>query len=111
MKVEFYGHVRQYHNIKSEIDQNIQTVIESGQYVMGPMLKRFEAELAAYHGTKYAIGVGNGTDAIWLALMALGIGRATKSSLIRTRFLRRRRPSGLPGDGGFCGLRSEDEMH
>src|ERR1041385_1069325 len=74
MKVEFYGHVRQYHNIKSEIDQNIQTVLESGQYVMGPMLKKFESELAAYHGTKYAIGVGNGTDAIWLALMALGIG-------------------------------------
>src|SRR3954464_1170540 len=74
MKVEFYGHVRQYHNIKAEIDQNIQTVLESGQYVMGPMLKKFEAELAAYHGTKYAIGFGNGTDAIWLALMALGIG-------------------------------------
>jgi dTDP-4-amino-4,6-dideoxygalactose transaminase len=74
MKVEFYGHVRQYHNIKSEIDRNIQTVLESGQYVMGPMLKQFEAELAKYHGTKYAIGLGNGTDAIWLALMALGIG-------------------------------------
>lgn len=74
MKVEFYGHVRQYHNIKSEIDENIKTVLESGQYVMGPMLKKFEAELAAYHGTKYAIGLGNGTDAIWLALMALGIG-------------------------------------
>ena len=74
MKVEFYGHVRQYHNIKSEIDQNIQTVLESGQYVMGPMLKKFEAELAAYHGTKFAVGLGNGTDAIWLALMALGIG-------------------------------------
>ncbi|PYJ05528.1 MAG: transcriptional regulator [Verrucomicrobia bacterium] len=74
MKVEFYGHVRQYHNIKSEIDQNIQTVLESSQYVMGPMLKRLEGELAAYHGTKYAVGVGNGTDAIWLSLMALGIG-------------------------------------
>jgi dTDP-4-amino-4,6-dideoxygalactose transaminase len=74
MKVEFYGHVRQYHNIKSEIDQNIKTVLESGQYVMGPMLKKFEAELAAYHGTKFAVGVGNGTDAIWLSLMALGIG-------------------------------------
>src|SRR5213592_4617709 len=75
MKVEFYGHVRQYHNIKSEIDRNIQAVLESGQYVMGPMLKKFEGELAAYHGTKYAIGVGNGTDAIWLALMALWIGK------------------------------------
>lgn len=74
MKVEFYGHVRQYHNIKAEIDANIKTVLESGQYVMGPMLKRFEGELAAYHGSKYAIGLANGTDAIWLALMALGIG-------------------------------------
>src|SRR4051812_48018289 len=74
MKVEFYGHVRQYHNIKAEIDQNMQTVLESGQYVMGPMLKKFEGELAAYHGAKFAIGLGNGTDAIWLALMALGVG-------------------------------------
>lgn len=74
MKVEFYGHVRQYQNLKKEIDANINEVLMSGQYVMGPMLKRFEAELAAYHGTKYAIGLGNGTDAIWLALMALGIG-------------------------------------
>src|SRR3974390_1731023 len=74
MKVEFYGHVRQYHNIKSEIDQNLQTVLESGAYVMGPMLKKFEGELAAYHGTKFAVGLGHGTDAIWLALMALGIG-------------------------------------
>jgi dTDP-4-amino-4,6-dideoxygalactose transaminase len=74
MKVEFYGHVRQYHNIQSEIDKNIQTVLESGQYVMGPMLKKFEGELAAYHGARFAVGVGNGTDAIWLALMALGIG-------------------------------------
>src|SRR5437016_12876319 len=74
MKVEFYGHVRQYHNIKSEIDKNIATVLESGQYVMGPMLKRFEGEFATYSGTKHAVGLGNGTDAIWLALMALGIG-------------------------------------
>ncbi len=74
MKVEFYGHVRQYQNIQGEIDANMQEVLLSGSYVQGPMLKRFEAELAAYHGTKYAIGLGNGTDAIWLALMALGIG-------------------------------------
>jgi dTDP-4-amino-4,6-dideoxygalactose transaminase len=38
------------------------------------MLKRFERELAAYHGAKYAIGVGNGTDALWLTFKALGIG-------------------------------------
>jgi len=74
MKVEFYGHVRQYRNIKKQIDANLREVLLSGAYVMGPMLKRFEAELAAYHGTKHAVGLANGTDAIWLALMALGIG-------------------------------------
>jgi dTDP-4-amino-4,6-dideoxygalactose transaminase len=75
MKVDFYGHVKQYNNLKTEIDANIQAVIQSGNFVLGPMLKRFEGEFAAYSGTKYAIGVGNGTDAIWLALMALGIGK------------------------------------
>jgi dTDP-4-amino-4,6-dideoxygalactose transaminase len=74
MFVSFYGHVRQYHNIQSEIDANIRQVLESGEYVMGPMLRRFEGELAAYFGMKHAIGVNSGTDAIWLALMALGIG-------------------------------------
>ena len=74
MSVAFYGHVRQYHNIKAEIDANLKEVLESGQYVLGPMLKRFEQELAEFHGTKYAIGVGNGTDALWLTFNALGIG-------------------------------------
>jgi dTDP-4-amino-4,6-dideoxygalactose transaminase len=74
MIVPFYGHVRQYHNIKAEIDANMKQVLESGQFVMGPMLKKFEKELAAYHGLDYAIGVGNGTDALWLSFMALGIG-------------------------------------
>ena len=73
MNVSFYGHTRQYHGIKSEIDTNISRVLESGQYVMGPMLKQFEAEFAAYTGKKHAIGVGNGTDAISLTIMALGL--------------------------------------
>jgi dTDP-4-amino-4,6-dideoxygalactose transaminase len=74
MKVGFYGHVRQYEGIKDEIDGNISTVLNSGKYVMGPMLSAFEQQAVEYFGTKYAIGVGNGTDAIWLTLMALGIG-------------------------------------
>ena len=55
----------------------MQEVILSGQFVTGPMLKKFEEELAAYAGAKYAIGVGNGTDALWLTFMALGLGRGT----------------------------------
>ena len=74
MKVPFYGHVRQYHNLQAEIDGAIHAVLESGEYVMGPALARFERELAAYAGMKHAIGLNSGTDAIWLPLMALGIG-------------------------------------
>jgi dTDP-4-amino-4,6-dideoxygalactose transaminase len=73
VNVPFYGHTRQYHSIKGEIDANIAKVLESGQYVMGPMLKQFEAAFAAYTGSKYAIGLGNGTDAISLTIMALGM--------------------------------------
>ena len=60
MIVSFYGHVRQYHNIQTEIDANIREVLESGQYVMGPALQRFEQEFADYHGMKHACGVGTG---------------------------------------------------
>jgi len=74
MQVGFYGHVRQYRNIRPEIDANIQRVLDSGEYVQGPMLKQFEHELAAFHRMEHAIGTGNGTDAIWLALLAMGIG-------------------------------------
>jgi dTDP-4-amino-4,6-dideoxygalactose transaminase len=74
MKVAFYGHVRQYHELKSEIDKAMVDVLETGSYVMGPTLARFEGELAQYFGSKHAIGLNSGTDAIWMPLMALGIG-------------------------------------
>src|SRR5436189_993188 len=96
MKVEFYGHVRQYRNIQQEIDANIQQVLLSGQYVMGPMLKRFEEELARYHGMKYSVGVANGTDAIWLSLMALGIGPGDEVVTHPNTFSPPPRRSGFP---------------
>ena len=74
VKVGFYGHVRQYHGLKNEIDEAIHEVLESGSFVMGPKLKQFEKELAAYCKAKEAVGVNSGTDALWLAFMALGIG-------------------------------------
>ena len=74
MQVSFYGHVRQYHHLKAEIDKAISDVLESGAYVMGPTLEHFEKELADYFGMKYAVGLNSGTDALWLPLMAMGIG-------------------------------------
>lgn len=72
MEVPFYGHVRQYHSIKKELDDAIHSVLESGQYVMGPALKQFEGDLARYFGMKEAVGVNSGTDALWLSFLALG---------------------------------------
>ena len=74
MRVGFYGHVRQYESLKAEIDTAILEVLESGEYVLGPALTRFEEELEAYCGAKHAIGVNSGTDALWLVFLALGIG-------------------------------------
>ncbi len=73
IKVPFYGHARQYHSIQKELDKAIQAVLESEAYVMGPTLERFEKELAQYFGMKHAVGLNSGTDALWLAFLALGI--------------------------------------
>lgn len=73
LKVPFYGHARQYHDIREEIDGAISAVLESESYVMGPALERFESELAAYFGMEFAVGVNSGTDALWLAFLALGL--------------------------------------
>ena len=73
-KIGFYGHVRQYHNLKTEIDQAILDVLESGSYVLGPQLTKFETELATYMHTREAVGLNSGTDALLLVFLALGLG-------------------------------------
>jgi dTDP-4-amino-4,6-dideoxygalactose transaminase len=58
-----------------ELGAAAQRVLESGWYILGPELEAFEAAFAAYHGARHAVGAASGTDAIELALRALGIGR------------------------------------
>ena len=64
----------QYQSIKKEIDTAIQRVVDNGIFIGGPEVENFEKEIARFCGTKYAIGVNSGTDALWLSLRALGIG-------------------------------------
>lgn len=63
----------QYHNIKKEIDENIFKVIESSAYINGPSVKDFQAHLEEYLKVKHVIPCGNGTDALQIAMMALGL--------------------------------------
>jgi dTDP-4-amino-4,6-dideoxygalactose transaminase len=64
----------QYESLKDEMHAAITRVLESGAFIMGPDVAAFEQEAAAYLGVKHAIGLNSGTDALFIALRALGIG-------------------------------------
>ncbi|MBV6274049.1 DegT/DnrJ/EryC1/StrS family aminotransferase [Alcaligenaceae bacterium CGII-47] len=64
----------QYQRLKSDIDANIQRVLAHGQFILGPEVAQLEERLADYTGAKHCITVANGTDALQIAQMALGIG-------------------------------------
>ena len=64
----------QYQGIKTEIDTAIQRVLESGHFILGEEVAALEKEVAAYLGVQHGVGVASGTDALILALRALGIG-------------------------------------
>ena len=74
MKVPFVDLKAQYANIKDEIDQAIAEVISKTAFIGGPFAKSFEEKFAEFCNVKYCVGVGNGTDALFIALKALGIG-------------------------------------
>ncbi len=73
MKVPFLDLKRQYRIIKQEIDEAIQRVLESQQFILGQEVEEFENRMAEYCGVKHAIGVASGTDALLLSLKANGI--------------------------------------
>lgn len=74
MQVKFVNPVRLYHMHKDDIDQAYFKVMEKGAFIDQDELKQFETDLAAFVGTKYAIGLNSGYDALHLSLKALGIG-------------------------------------
>src|SRR3954471_13670267 len=70
-----FGNLRaHYDTYRQEIDAAIRRALDSGWYVLGREIEAFEQEFAAWVGVKHCVGVGNGTDAIEIALRALGIG-------------------------------------
>ena len=72
--IEFIDLKKQQALIKDKIDANIQRVLAHGQYILGPEVAELEEKLAAFVGAKYCISVANGTDALQIAQMALGVG-------------------------------------
>ena len=74
MKLQMVDVVGQYRTIKPEIDAAIHEVLDSGQFILGKAVGELEYNIAGYLGVKYAVGCASGTDALQVALMALGIG-------------------------------------
>lgn len=72
--MEFTDLKAQYRALKADIDARIQRVLDHGQYILGPEVAELEERLADYTGASHCISVANGTDALQIALMALGIG-------------------------------------
>lgn len=79
--MQFIDLTAQYRALKTKIDANIQAVLDSGQFIGGPFVAALEGRLADFVGRKYCITCANGTDALQIAYMALGVG---------------------PGDAVFC---------
>mgnify|MGYP000153280522 CR=1 FL=1 len=72
--MQFIDLAAQQVRIKDKIDANIQKVLAHGQYILGPEVSELEERLADFTGAKYCISCANGTDALQIAQMALGIG-------------------------------------
>ena len=72
--INVWSYLDEYEIEKDEINSAISTVLESGQLILGPQVKKFEEDFSKRFGSKYSVGVGNGTDAIFLALKAFDIG-------------------------------------
>jgi dTDP-3-amino-3,4,6-trideoxy-alpha-D-glucose transaminase len=74
MKVPFFDLTVQHREIEAELKRDFERVRDSGWYILGPELESFEQDYARYMGSKHAVGVGNGLDALSLSLKGLGIG-------------------------------------
>ncbi|MDI6851441.1 MAG: DegT/DnrJ/EryC1/StrS family aminotransferase [bacterium] len=84
MKIQIIDLVRQHKPMMEELADAFKRVVESGQFILGQELEQFEKEAANYLGSKYALGVGNGTDALTLALRAIGLQK--EDEVITTPF-------------------------
>jgi len=72
--IDFIDLKQQYRRLKPAIDERIHAVLNHGQYIMGPEVAELEKRLAEYVGVRHAVGISDGTTALQVAMMALGIG-------------------------------------
>jgi dTDP-4-amino-4,6-dideoxygalactose transaminase len=87
MNVPFLDLKAQHEPIRAELMAAINDVIDRGAFAGGPLVAQFESDFAAFCTTPHAIGVGNGTDALWLALLAYGVGPGDEVITVPNTFI------------------------
>ena len=87
MRVPFLDLRAQHDPIRAELLAAISEVIDNSAFAGGPVIARFEEEFASFCRTAHAVGVGNGTDALWLALLARGIGPGDEVITVPNSFM------------------------
>ena len=87
MRVPFLDLKAQYNSIRDEIAAALQEVLDNTAFAGGPFVAKFEEEYASFCGTSSAVGLGSGTDALWAALVALGIGRGDEVITVPNTFI------------------------
>jgi len=87
MKVPFLDLKAQYASIHNEITAALRQVFDSAAFAGGPFVERFEKDFASFCQSRFAIGVGSGTDALWMALLAIGVGRGDEVITVPNTFI------------------------
>ena len=87
MRVPFLDLQAHHTPLRAEIDKAIAAVIDTNAFAGGPFVAEFEKQFATYCGSEHAIGVGNGTDALWLALLAHNIGPGDEVITVPSTFM------------------------
>jgi len=85
--VPFIDLTRQYRTVENEILTALKRVLEKGRYILGEEVCAFEEEFARYCGVRYGVGVNSGTDALYLALKAAGIGKGDEVVTVANSFI------------------------
>jgi dTDP-4-amino-4,6-dideoxygalactose transaminase len=87
MKVPFLDLRAHHASLREEFDLAINQVLDSGIFAGGPAVTRFEEAFSAYCNCEYAVGLGSGTEAVWLALLACGVGPGDEVITVPTTFM------------------------
>lgn len=106
--MQFIDLKAQYQALKSEIDTNIQSVLDAAQFIGGPYVKELEEKLAAFTGRKHCVTCANGTDALQLAFMALDVGERDAVFCPDMTFISSTEPANMFGAASvFCDIRPD----